>query len=432
ALNKFEYISRHECTFIFGVTNRDNQNKAYDAIKSFRKNYNELPNKNNNKTVEELIKKTWHEAYGKEAEFLNSWSDYSDAMFRALSFTNMFIKTGRGNAGKIRVFNTNNDKFKLLVNKFEFIKPPRQNGKLVGSRDSPEWFGTLDNILLPWDNLSDRKVILKNKIDYASRIYEGVGSDLFNDDISKNYAININKTNKISMLKTYESEIDEIILSRNIEDYVINISQTEENHKEILSRFQLIKNDDDMSALWLENNTWRAFVSLKGEKNCKPNFNMELDLSPKSFAPGIGNTPDMEIYFGNNLIIPEVSLMTGKQQWKHEGSSVIDHVLQKINDFNNLNVIGLFISPKINTRTLWQFFILNKESWLGSPISVIPMTIDDFSDIIEYSFENKLYISDLEKLFSNIVVDIKKLNNYQQYEKELSSIIQQWKKNYSK
>ena len=42
----------------------------------------------------------------------------------------------------------------------------------------------------------------------------------------------------------------------------------------------------------------------------------------------MNNTPDMELYTKEFTIVPEVSLMTGKVQWEHEASSVIDHVNQ--------------------------------------------------------------------------------------------------------
>ena len=57
------------------------------------------------------------------------------------------------------------------------------------------------------------------------------------------------------------------------------------------------------------------------------NFTIEEDLSPRFFAPGKGNTPDMELYKDDYVIVPEVSLMTGVLQWEHEASSVIDHIL---------------------------------------------------------------------------------------------------------
>ena len=109
---------------------------------------------------------------------------------------------------------------------------------------------------------------------------------------------------------------------------------------------------------------------------------MEEDLTPRAFALSLNNTPDMELYTKEFTIVPEVSLMTGKVQWEHEASSVIDHVNQ-IKKNNKNNTLGLFISSTINQRTLWQYFILSKTSWLGKPIPVIPLTIKQYTEIIK-------------------------------------------------
>lgn len=158
----------------------------------------------------------------------------------------------------------------------------------------------------------------------------------------------------------------------------------------------------DMGALWLEVNTWKSLIAVGGNKIVKRNFNVEEDLTPKSFAPGIGNTPDMELYTDEYIIIPEVSLMTGTQQWEHEASSVIDHVLSFIKDNNDKTVRGLFISSSLNIRTKWQFFILNKESWVEKPVPVIPLTIGQYKFIIETIYNQNLEIMELIKVLEEI------------------------------
>ena len=110
-----------------------------------------------------------------------------------------------------------------------------------------------------------------------------------------------------------------------------------------------------MSALWLEVNTWKSLVSINGEKKVVPNFKMEEDLTPRAFALCLNNTPDMELYTKEFTIVPEVSLMTGKVQWEHEASSVIDHVNQ-IKKNNKNNTLGLFISSTINQKNFVAIF----------------------------------------------------------------------------
>ena len=186
-----------------------------------------------------------------------------------------------------------------------------------------------------------------------------------------------------------------------------------------------------MKALWLEVNTWKSLLAIDGDKIVKRNFKIEEDLTPKSFAPGIGNTPDMEMYAGNYIIIPEVSLMTGVRQWEHEASSVIDHVHSFIKDNQNKTVIGLFISSSINIRTKWQFFILNRESWIIQPVPVVPMTIKQYKDIIEVFYKHNLDITQLISLIEKIKKYALESKHFDEWFINTDSFISNWKVNAS-
>ena len=182
-----------------------------------------------------------------------------------------------------------------------------------------------------------------------------------------------------------------------------------------------------MAALWLEVNTWKSIVAMNGTHKVKRNFKIEEDLTPKSFAPGIGNTPDMEVYVNGSILIPEVSLMTGVRQWEHEGSSVIDHVLKFIEKYNEREVYGIFISKKMNIRTIWQFFILNRESWVGRNVPVVPITINQFVEIIFCMYSNNLDIYDFTNLISSISDNAFDTKNYIEWELNIDNIINGWK-----
>ena len=163
-----------------------------------------------------------------------------------------------------------------------------------------------------------------------------------------------------------DRNLSEQLVTLNEELFVKYYSKTEEAREEIIDKFvDILEGNEDMAALWLECNTWKSLVAINGDHYVKRNFKIEEDLSPKAFAPGIGNTPDMELYKNGYILIPEVSLMTGVRQWEHEGSSVIEHVFKYIEQYQDKRVFGIFISSSMNVRTLWQFYILNRESWIG-------------------------------------------------------------------
>ena len=145
------------------------------------------------------------------------------------------------------------------------------------------------------------------------------------------------------------------------------------------------------------------------------------------FAPGIGNTPDMELYTDDYVILPEVSLMTGVRQWEHEGSSVIDHVFNYIKDNDDRSVFGLFISSSINIRTKWQFFILNRESWIGKPVPVIPMTINMYMDIIKFIYENEITINSFIQLIKDMHMLSLSSNDFETWFNGSDKCIDSWK-----
>ena len=134
----------------------------------------------------------------------------------------------------------------------------------------------------------------------------------------------------------------------------------------------------------------------------------------------------MEMYTDNYIIIPEVSLMTGVQQWEHEASSVIDHVLSFIKANEEKKVLGIFISTSINIRTKWQFFILNKESWVEKPVPVIPLTIKQYKQIIEQFYKYNLNVSE----FINVITQINQIalqkQNYKDWLEETDNYIKSW------
>ena len=241
------------------------------------------------------------------------------------------------------------------------------------------------------------------------------------------HAVKHGRKNKDTKLKALENELVDQITSLNEKIFIEYTSKTKSARDEIIEKFEDISNgDEDMAALWLECNTWKSLVAIDGEKEVKRNFTIEEDLSPRNFAPGTGNTPDMELYNDKYIIVPEVSLMTGVLQWEHEASSVIDHVLNIIKKHNSINVTGLFISSKINVRTMWQFFILNKQSWMGSPVPVIPLTIEQYMKVLKYTYSNNLAIDELNNLLNYIHQEAIDCESYEEWDKNMERYIEKW------
>ena len=295
-----------------------------------------------------------------------------------------------------------------------------------------QYFGNPHNIILPWDNPDGRKTIVIEKLKNYRRIVEEakeIDGELVIEELAQ--IEELIKTEDYETLVVADEKLSDNLLSINERIYIQSLSKTKEAREEIIEKFKDINDgNEDMAALWLEVNTWKSIVAINGEHRVKRNFKIEVDLTPKSFAIGAGNTPDMEVYVNGCILIPEVSLMSGVQQWEHEGSSVIDHVLKFIEKYENKKVYGIFISKKMNIRTVWQFFILNRESWVGKKVPVIPFTIEQYIDILTFIYGKNLNIHDFIKLISNINKNALESPNYMEWQKNINYLIKKWKTGY--
>ena len=430
AIERFEYLNRSEIVLLFGCHNNSQINNTLDGIACFRQKYNKLLNKNNTSDVRQLCFDTYVETHGSIDNKINTYYDYAEAFCRCLIYTGIFNTSGRSIATKIRVPDHAKVKFNMIL-KADFFK----NRRFDSLEDYMKWFGDPSSIKLPWDSVEARKLLISDKIDNIYKLKD-------DNEFGKKYKINkINIDNKvkeasvkikssnnsIEALKDIENDLANFITSINEQQYIDVYSKTDEAKQEILDMYDDIIATIDMGALWLEVNTWKSLLAINGDKKVKRNFHIEEDLSPRSFAPGIGNTPDMEMYTDDYVIIPEVSLMTGVRQWEHEASSVIDHVLSFIEEYKNKKVLGLFISSSINIRTKWQFFILNKESWIGHPVPVIPLTIKQYKDVISVIYSNNKNISDFISLIDNIHQKVNDLGTYDRWYEDIDQVIDNWK-----
>jgi len=420
---EFDYITQLEMALLFGCMNITDLDITISAIKQFREEYESLGNKLIARDIiniySDILKKTYPETENKPETYV----DYADAFIRALVYTGLFLTRGRGIHTKLYIPDHSRVKINLLQEKHEFIYNNEQNLDLY-----MQYFGNPYNIILPWDNLEDRKILVIEKIRLYKSIINNakqVYKDLNIKDIAEIEAL-IN-TENYNELVIADEKLSDSILSINEQIFINHTSKTSEVRSDIIEKFYDIETGtEDMAALWLEVNTWKAIVSFNGNHRVKRNFNIEEDLTPKSFAPGLGNTPDMEVYVNGIVLIPEVSLMSGVRQWEHEGSSVIDHVLKFIKKYENKEVYGIFISKTINVRTMWQFFVLNRESWVVRNVPVIPITIIQFIKIITIIYENELDIHDFLSLIIEISKNALTSENYMVWENNIKTIIDKW------
>lgn len=428
AFSRFESLNRSELALLFGCDDTKDIETAMAAIADFKEKYAKISNKNDTSVVKEVFKQVFISAYGSMPNQANSYYDYAEALSRTLVYTGLFALSGRSIASKVRVAEHSRTKVKMLKEKYVFTFP-----ESIYSLDAyMDWYGSSHNVVLPWENAEERKSIISDKASLLlAKMQEATADYQQEAEISVEKIQNIVASARVSTnvndLKEYENILSDAIVNHNEEYFIKVLSKTEAARSNILNKFRDILKNDDMSALWLEVNTWKSLIAIEGEQVVKRNFKIEDDLTPKSFAPGVGNTPDMELYKNDYVIIPEVSLMTGVRQWEHEGSSVIDHVFSFIKEQKEKQVYGLFISSKIHVRTMWQFFILNRESWVGAPVPVIPLTITQYMDVVSHIYEKHKNIDDFKGLLEVIAEASKACANYEEWSTGIAVSIKKWK-----
>lgn len=447
-LNELGYLNRYEAAIsLMLCIDKDNIDKAINIVKEFRKLAEKEPVKDNN-NMEKIMDKLKKDYYPEIIDDLNENDSYLttvDAIFRHLEYTSLFIQSGRSNFTKISVREMAKERVDLLRKEYEF--------EFNSDYDTVEFFNKFGDPYfksLPWDqkeNLYDiiindleniKAAISEHEIKSDNSYYEKV-EDLISE-------VNENRRNSKN-LKSISDEVRELIVSVN-EDIYINItSKTEDKRTEIIEKFDDIldgNSSGESLALWFENITWKSLVALQGTHNVKRNFKVEPDLSPRFFAPGVGNTPDIEFYNDEYVIITEVTLTQGAQQWKAEGSSVIDHInsffdvkfgktkVEKKGEVikeDKREIIGLFLAKKIHNRVLWWFYALNNDSWISQPMPVIPLTIEEYLLIIEKFYSENISSIYFEKFLWVLHREAKACDNFKEWERNIKKKLKSFLEN---
>ena len=79
---------------------------------------------------------------------------------------------------------------------------------------------------------------------------------------------------------------------------------------------------------------------------------------------------------------------------------------------------------------MWQFFILNKTSWVGTKVPIVPLTIEQYKSIISFMYDKNIEAEELVNLLNKVHESSLKIEDYNVWENDISSIITNWKSNY--
>jgi len=219
--------------------------------------------------------------------------------------------------------------------------------------------------------------------------------------------------------------------------YMQELHESPNSVKDINDYFDSILNRDILGDLpsHMEWNTWRGFLCIdmlaKHPSKCR-NFKIDEDLQPVSFAAG--NRPDMVFYYDKYVLVVEVTLTTGSNQYSVESEPVQRHALRIIEQEGNTKVYTLFIAPKIDINTAMHFYalmtqdaLMDKTSQIVRP-KIIPFTLKEFKEILEI-FRVERFTPENFEILLKMIIDLQNntsIKNGALWSKEIPRMIEEW------
>lgn len=353
--------------------------------------------------------------------------DMADAFTRFAEYTGIVAPSGRGAYTKLRVPKRAELKFRQLVASYRFDL----RSDYADQETFYAYFGDPQAVELPWDRPESLAEHVRQRAETLREIIaqSRAGETQLSLEIDPDEALLAADEADYAELREWNRKLGRGLVSAREREFVEHQAKTPAARQEILSKFDdIVGGSEDDAARWLEVNTWRSLVALDGDHTVVRRFRLEEDLSPRSFAPGTGNTPDMEYYSPRIILVPEVSLLTGVRQWTNEGAAVVDHVYRLIQEHETdaRPVIGLFLAPTLNERTLWQFFVLNQQSWRGDPVPVIPVQVATWCRLLAHAYEQSVPAAALEDLVFRLHRAVLTCRDFQEWGAEMARRVEFW------
>lgn len=286
-----------------------------------------------------------------------------------------------------------------------------------------DYMADISKPILPWETKEEYIKIISKIIEdienYESELNISAKGILeyqnFNDEQLKNY---------ISELRDYRKYL-----------------QNQENHKKsqnieqintYIEQLKTIYDFDDrpillekLSSLWLN--------ALNDALGIKPNYPVGDDNEPTFTAPA--NTPDIECYYENFNAICEVTMLKGRDQRYNEGQPVMRHLRDFENKNNDKEAYCLFIAPTIHRDTLNTFRTAIKYEYEGKKQNIIPLTINDFIQLLKILVEIKkswkiLKHQKIANLYDEIIYTSNSFTDSNKRLTNIPNIINNWHKNF--
>lgn len=412
-------ISKKEFS-LFGPTlvHFDNIKKYGDKIIEIRENLSGIKGEKRKELWEKNCYDFAKDFLGVDEEekilrFLETINDYGDNAIRYFRLTRFIYIRGGG-------FYIDLEPRRSLEIQKLLSYDNSETKKFKTQKEYLDYISNISEPILPWENEETYKKIL---------------SSLFKEIRSYEEKLNLSPTTKFDISKLGKKDLEKKIIK--LRQYRRTL-QNKENHlksqsvksvQNYISKFENIFKNKKRPIL-LEQLSALSLHALNDALMIKPNYPVGDDNEPTFTAPA--NIPDIECYYKTYNAICEVTMLNSRDQWYNEGQPVMRHLRDFENKHCDKKAYCLFIAPKIHRDTLNTFWSSVKYEYEGRKQHIIPLTIENFVQILKSLIlfkESQILLShiDIEILYHSILNNVCSCDSSDKWLKSISKHISIWK-----
>jgi hypothetical protein len=361
-------VSRIEFALFFTtLSNHTHINNTAEKIIVFRKEYDSK----NTKAEKDKFAKDYFNKYFFEYESWKNANEYTDNIIRYFRLTRFFYL--RGNDYYIDL----EPRRKVEIE--SILETDNASAKAFESKlDYSLYLGDITKPELPWET----KTKLQEVITLLLQDIETAGNDLrLKNIIVPEYPQIAAKSDDTEELK----QVIEILRAfrRELFDAETHAKgKTLEVTDYCIKSLQNIFKLKDKKPVELERIVTLGLHILNDAIGIHPNYPVGDDNEPTFTAPA--NKPDIECFYKTFNSICEVTLLSNRSQWFNEGQPGMRHLRDFESIHNEKQSYCLFIAPKIHRDTGNTFWISVKYEYEGHPQKIIPLTIQQFIEILRF------------------------------------------------
>lgn len=412
-------ISKTEFALFFTtLSNYINIESIPEKLVAFRLEYN----KKKTKSEKDAYASEYFKKHYSEYESWKNANEYTDNVIRYFRLTRFFYLRGNDNYIDLE------PRRKIEID--SILEIDNASAKEFTSPDEySNYLGDVTQPVLPWETKSKLHEVIKLLIeDIESTENELKAKNII---IPQRPQVVLESDNTDILKKAIENLR---IHRRKLSDASIHAElQLIDNIGNCIKELQNIHKLADKKPVELERIITSGLHALNDALEIRPNFPVGDDNLPTFTAPA--NKPDIECFYKTFNSICEVTLLSNRSQWYNEGQPVMRHFRDFEMAHEKKQSYCLFVAPKIHRDTGNTFWVSVKYEYEGQKQKIVPVTIQQFIEILQYLLRAKEQKKDyflshkkIQELFDSIVSITESVTKSDDWLSAIPNIISKWGK----